>query len=153
MSITIPFALASSIACRDMCDYWLSRIRRILRSFEQRVWRIRCPRQTRKQFLIYPTRLIGLSNATWRSTPGEMITEVLSGKYEHRWQDVPGCIDEVDHCNQGALSADVADPPCFFPLSVTMSLGIWTVAQPVPSRLWMSSGLNWFVSITWARLS
>ena len=38
-----------------------------------------------------------LSNQTcWRSSLGEMITEVLSGKYEHRWQDVPSCIDSVD---------------------------------------------------------
>ena len=53
-----------------------------------------------EQFLVYPTRIVGLSNASCRSSLGEIITEVLSGKYEHRWQDVPGCIDSVDHCNQ-----------------------------------------------------
>ena len=46
-----------------------------------------------EQFLVYPTRLVGLSNTTCRSSLGEMIMDVLSGIYEHRWQDVPGCID------------------------------------------------------------
>ena len=142
MRRTMPCVLANSTACSEMCDWWLSIMRRIGRVGEHLLCFATCSKNSRNlsssihpDLVAHPIEPVGLPLMKWSLYR-------IRGKTNIGGIEFPTAFTAQITVTSCPRSIEVTAPTCLLPLGATTCFGDCTVVTPVSSALYMSSGAN-----------